>query len=301
MEIQKSNSRPPDKQVCKFCESKDLHSTWLGVQPSQKWCCSGVIVRHSDVLKEPSASLFPSTSISSSVMSPPSRCCSRFRIHMISTSKVDKSLLETEPLQGRDEDTVASADFSSMLSEEEREELKAELVQNYACFAYVIIYVREASQQYSDLSTIGLEDEITTLRQVLSAKERHLVEIKQKLGMNLMNELKQNFSRSWYDVQTTTAYKKTHETLSHAGQKATAAFSNVGTAISKKFGDMRNSPTFKSFEERVETTVTSLKTKVGGANHGGGSFEEVLSSTAHASAQSSGGGPRRAEDEELQC
>ncbi|XP_065767868.1 tumor protein D53 isoform X5 [Muntiacus reevesi] len=124
-----------------------------------------------------------------------------------------KCLLETEPLQGRDEDAIASADSPSMLSEEEKEELKAELVQ--------------------------LEDEITTLRQVLSAKERHLVEIKQKLGMNLMNELKQNFSRSWHDVQTTTAYKKTHETLSHAGQKATAAFSNVGTAISKKFGDMR--------------------------------------------------------------
>ncbi|XP_019807490.2 tumor protein D53 isoform X1 [Sagmatias obliquidens] len=186
-----------------------------------------------------------------------------------------RGLLETEPLQGRDEDTGASADFPSMLSEEEKEELKAELVQ--------------------------LEDEITTLRQVLSAKERRLVEIKQKLGMNLMNELKQNFSRSWHDVQTTTAYKKTHETLSHAGQKATAAFSNVGTAISKKFGDMRNSPTFKSFEERVETTVTSLKTKVGGTNQGGGSFEEVLSSTAQASAQSSAGGPRRAEGEELQC
>ncbi|XP_033263766.1 tumor protein D53 isoform X3 [Orcinus orca] len=186
-----------------------------------------------------------------------------------------RGLLETEPLQGRDEDTGASADFPSMLSEEEKEELKAELVQ--------------------------LEDEITTLRQVLSAKERRLVEVKQKLGMNLMNELKQNFSRSWHDVQTTTAYKKTHETLSHAGQKATAAFSNVGTAISKKFGDMRNSPTFKSFEERVETTVTSLKTKVGGTNQGGGSFEEVLSSTAQASAQSSAGGPRRAEGEELQC
>ncbi|XP_040821260.1 tumor protein D53 isoform X4 [Ochotona curzoniae] len=162
-----------------------------------------------------------------------------------------------------------------MLSEEEKEELKAELVQ--------------------------LEDEITTLRQVLSAKERHLVEIKQKLGMNLMNELKQNFSKSWHDMQTTTAYKKTHETLSQAGQKATAAFSNVGTAISKKFGDMRNSPTFKSFEERVETTVTSLKTKVGGMNHSGGSFEEVLSSTAHASAQSLAGGSLRSEEEELQC
>nr|XP_021402818.1 tumor protein D53 isoform X2 [Lonchura striata domestica] len=138
-----------------------------------------------------------------------------------------------------------------MISEEEKEELKVELAK--------------------------LEDEISTLRQVLVAKEKHLVEVKQKLGISLMNELKQNFSKSWHDMQTTSAYKKTHETLSHAGQKATAAISNVGTAISKKFGDMRshsigysirhsismpamrNSPTFKSFEEKVETTVTSLK------------------------------------------
>uniref|UniRef100_A0A8C2VJA0 TPD52 like 1 n=1 Tax=Chinchilla lanigera TaxID=34839 RepID=A0A8C2VJA0_CHILA len=197
-------------------------------------------------------------------------------------------MLETELLQGRDEDAVASADFSSTLSEEEKEELKAELDQ--------------------------LEDEITTLRQVLSVKERRLVEIRQQLGMSLMSELKQNLSKSWHDVQTTAAYKKTQETLSHAGQKATAALSNVGTALSRKLGDMRysirhsismpamrNSPTFKSFEERVETTVTSIKTKVGGTNHGGGNFEEVLSSTAQASAQSTLGGPQQAEDEGLQC
>ncbi|XP_062980789.1 tumor protein D53 isoform X1 [Elgaria multicarinata webbii] len=189
---------------------------------------------------------------------------------------------------------VTDVDFTNMISEEEREELKAELVK--------------------------LEDEIATLRQVLAAKEKHLVEIKQKLGINLMNELKQNFSKGWHDVQTTTAYKKTQETLTQAGQKATAAINNVGTVISKKFGDMRshslgysirhsismpamrNSPTFKSFEEKVETTVTSLKTKVGGASHPGGSFEEVLSSTAHASAQSSVVGTQLSEtEEELQC
>ncbi|XP_053140697.1 tumor protein D53 isoform X5 [Hemicordylus capensis] len=189
---------------------------------------------------------------------------------------------------------VTDVDFTNIISEEEREELKAELVK--------------------------LEDEIATLRQVLAAKEKHLVEIKQKLGINLMNELKQNFSKSWHDMQTTAAYKKTQETLSHAGQKATAAISNVGTVISKRFGDMRshslghsirhsismpamrNSPTFKSFEEKVETTVTSLKTKVGGASHSGGNFEEVLSSAAHASAQSSVVGTRLPEtEEELQC
>ncbi|NXJ05396.1 TPD53 protein, partial [Odontophorus gujanensis] len=209
-------------------------------------------------------------------------------------------LLETQSLHEADEDMVTDVDFTSMISEEEKEELKIELAK--------------------------LEDEISTLRQVLAAKEKHLIEIKQKLGMSLMNELKQNFSKSWHDMQTTSAYKKTHETLSHAGQKATAAISNVGTAISKKFGDMRykrcyfagvtsqltlipstffslrNSPTFKSFEEKVETTVTSLKTKVGGTSHTGGSFEEVLSSTAHASAQSSLAGTRLPEsEEELQC
>ncbi|XP_057265309.1 tumor protein D53 isoform X1 [Pezoporus wallicus] len=211
-----------------------------------------------------------------------------------------QGLLETQSLQEADDDVVTDVDFTTMISEEEKEELKIELAK--------------------------LEDEISTLRQVLAAKEKHLVEIKQKLGISLMNELKQNFSKSWHDVQTTSAftqceepaaesYKKTHETLSHAGQKATAAISNVGTAISKKFGDMsysirhsismpamRNSPTFKSFEEKVETTVTSLKTKVGGTSNTGGSFEEVLSSTAHASAQSSLAGTRVPEsEEELQC
>lgn len=200
-----------------------------------------------------------------------------------------EGLLERQAFQEADEDLVTDVDFTNMISEEEREELKAELVK--------------------------LEDEIATLRQVLAAKEKHLVDIKQKLGINLMNELKQNFSKSWHDVQTTSAYKKTQETLSHAGQKATAAFNNVGTVISKKFGDMsysirhsmsmpamRNSPTFKSFEEKVETTVTSLKTKVGSVSHSGGSFEEVLNSTAHASAQSSVASTRLPEtDEELQC
>uniref|UniRef100_A0ABM5G6F2 Tumor protein D53 isoform X1 n=1 Tax=Pogona vitticeps TaxID=103695 RepID=A0ABM5G6F2_9SAUR len=205
-----------------------------------------------------------------------------------------QALLERQALREADEEVVTDVYLTNMISEEEREELKAELDK--------------------------LEDEIATLRQVLAAKEKHLVEIKQKLGINLMNELKQNFSKSWHDVQTTTAYKKTQETLSQAGQKATAAISNVGTVISKKFGDMRsyslgysirhsismpamrNSPTFKSFEEKVETTVTSLKTKVGGTIHSGGCFEDVLSSAAHASAESSVVSARLPEtEEELQC
>uniref|UniRef100_A0A8C5Q5T9 TPD52 like 1 n=1 Tax=Leptobrachium leishanense TaxID=445787 RepID=A0A8C5Q5T9_9ANUR len=204
-------------------------------------------------------------------------------------NKGQPDLLDTQPLQETDEDLATDIDYSEIISEEEKEELKTELAK--------------------------LEDEIVTLRQVLAAKEKHLAEIKHKLGESMMNELKQNFSRSWHEVQTHTAYKKTQETLSQAGIKASAALTNVGSAIGKKLGDMsysirhsmsmpamRNSPTFKSFEERVENTVTTLKAKVGGPGQTQGSFEEVLSSTAHASAHSSLAGTLLPEaEEDLQC
>lgn len=40
-------------------------------------------------------------------------------------------------------------------------------------------------------------------------------------------------------IQFNYRYKKTHETLSQAGMKASAAITNVGSAIGKKLGDMR--------------------------------------------------------------
>ncbi|XP_017343173.1 tpd52 like 2b isoform X4 [Ictalurus punctatus] len=177
------------------------------------------------------------------------------------------------------------------LTEEEAEELKTELTK--------------------------VEEEIQTLRQVLMAKERHASELKRKLGLSPLSELKQNISKGWQDVQTSNAYvrtseklgqwnekiagcelylsasatlddisnsevyKKTQETLSQAGQKTSAAISTVGSAISRKLGDMsnysirhsismpamRNSTTFKSFEDKVG----NIKSKVvGGRANGDG-------------------------------
>ncbi|XP_074470926.1 tumor protein D53 isoform X2 [Sebastes fasciatus] len=185
--------------------------------------------------------------------------------------------LDSEPLREADEDAASEINLNiSTMTEEEREEIQQELLK--------------------------LEEEISTLKQVLSSKERQHAELKQKLGVTSLNELKNNFSKGWHDMQTSTAYKKTSETLSTAGQKTSAAFSTLGTAITRKIGDMRsnsigysirhsmsmptmrNSPSFKSFEEKVETTVSTIKTKVGGPETGG-SFEEVLSSAANASSQ----------------
>ncbi|XP_030318847.1 tumor protein D54 isoform X15 [Calypte anna] len=137
----------------------------------------------------------------------------------------------------------------------------------------------EEEELRSELAKV--EEEIGTLRQVLAAKERHCGELKRKLGLTPLDGLKQNLSRSWHDVQVSNAYvktseklgewndkvtqsdfyKKTQETLSQAGQKTSAALSNVGSVISRKLGDMRNSATFKSFEDRVGT----IKSRVVGS------------------------------------
>ncbi|MBN3325939.1 TPD52 protein, partial [Atractosteus spatula] len=165
-----------------------------------------------------------------------------------------KGASRPEPIPEVGEDAVSTVSLSApALTEEEQEELRAELAK--------------------------VEDEIQTLSQVLAAKEKHVAEIKRKLGISPLNELKQNITKGWQDVTASTAYKKTSETLSQAGQKATAAFSSVGSAITKKLEDVRNSPTFKSFEEKVET----LKTKVS-SQPPTGDFGEVLNSAASASA-----------------
>lgn len=105
---------------------------------------------------------------------------------------------------------------------------------------------------------LKVEDEIQTLSQVLVAKEKQVADIKRKLGITPLNELKQNITKTWQEVTTSTAYRRTSETLTQASQKATAAFSTVGSAISRKLEDVRNTPGFKSFEEKVETLKTKM-------------------------------------------
>ncbi|XP_039676108.1 tumor protein D52 isoform X2 [Perca fluviatilis] len=157
------------------------------------------------------------------------------------------------------EDAATSVGPSSAppaMTEEERQELQEELVK--------------------------VEDEILTLSQVLAAKEKQLADIKRKLGITPLNELKQNFTKTWQEVTTSTAYRRTSETLSQASLKATAAFTNVGSAITRKLEDvsmrslqhsasmpvMRNAPTFKSFEEKVETLKTKMSPSASTSNPG---------------------------------
>lgn len=49
-----------------------------------------------------------------------------------------------------------------------------------------------------------MEDEIQTLRQVLLAKEKYAADIRRQLGMSPLGNVKQNLSKGWQDVQTST-------------------------------------------------------------------------------------------------
>ncbi|XP_016329431.1 tumor protein D54-like isoform X5 [Sinocyclocheilus anshuiensis] len=159
----------------------------------------------------------------------------------------------------------------------------------------------EAEEMQVELTKV--EDEIQTLRQVLVAKERHAAELKRRLGISPLSEIKQNFTKGWHEVQCSNAYltasstleeigrsnayKRTQETLSQAGHMTSAAFSSMGSTIRNQFGEMRalpysnsgsnfsmhhslsmpamrNSPSFKTFEDKVE----NMKDKVMGRSNG---------------------------------
>ncbi|XP_026782321.3 tpd52 like 2a isoform X10 [Pangasianodon hypophthalmus] len=132
---------------------------------------------------------------------------------------------------------------------------------------------QEAVELELELSKV--EDEIQTLRHVLTAKERHAGELRRRLGISPLTELKSNLTKGWHEVQSSNAYKKTQETLSQAGMMTSSAFSSLGSAIRSRLGEMRaltytppsgssysmrhslsmptmrNSPTFKNLEDKM--------------------------------------------------
>nr|XP_046254120.1 tumor protein D54-like isoform X1 [Scatophagus argus] len=158
-----------------------------------------------------------------------------------------------------------------------------------------------------------MEDEIQTLRQVLLVKEKYAADIRRQLGMGPLSNFKENLSKGWHDVQTSSPYLtasatledishsdiyvRTRENLSHAGQVTSSALSNMGVAITRSLAHMRalplpspprtlshsmsvpamrHSSTFKSFEEMVG----NVKDKVTGSlpNNGDTSVFERRSS-----------------------
>ncbi|KAK6168006.1 hypothetical protein SNE40_021918 [Patella caerulea] len=142
---------------------------------------------------------------------------------------------------------------------------------------------------------IKVEGEIATLRQVLGTKVRYASELKRKMGITPFQEFKADMATSLEHIKGSegyqktnakiteindkithsTAYQKTTGIVRQASEKTTSAFSAVGATVSKKLGDIKNSPTFKSLEEKVEHTYTNVKAKVTGSKSTNGLNEEL--------------------------
>ncbi|XP_023219849.1 tumor protein D52-like isoform X3 [Centruroides sculpturatus] len=131
------------------------------------------------------------------------------------------------------------------------------------------------------------EDEIVTLRQVLSDRVRHAQELKRKLGITPWKEFKDDMEQGFRNIQessalpgifSSTAYQKTSSTLKTAGEKTTTAIGTISASVTKKLSEVKNSTAFKSFEEKVGSAYSNVKTKMAGSRSNSvNSFEEALS------------------------
>ncbi|XP_076326376.1 tumor protein D52-like isoform X2 [Tachypleus tridentatus] len=110
------------------------------------------------------------------------------------------------------------------------------------------------------------EEEITTLRHVLAAKIRKAQELKQMLGISVWKEFKDDVGQSIKNIQEMPVYQRTTNTLKTAGEKSTVALGNFGANMTRKLGELKNSQTFRSFEEKVGSAYDNVKTKLSGSH-----------------------------------
>ncbi|KAI7686389.1 hypothetical protein SSS_02747 [Sarcoptes scabiei] len=99
------------------------------------------------------------------------------------------------------------------------------------------------------------EEEIQTLRTVLTAKIKHSNELKRKLGITVWKEFRDEVENSFRNIQETSAYQKTSDAVKMSQQSV------IGTlgSVARKLGEVKNTNAFKSFEEKVGYAVTNVK------------------------------------------
>jgi archaellum component FlaC len=129
-----------------------------------------------------------------------------------------------------------------------------------------------------------VEEEIQTLRTVLQSKVRHATELKRKLGITVWKEMTEDLSHGIKNVKESNVYQavehkvedikmavvetpiyhKTESVIKTAGEKTSSIFSG----FTNKLSQMKNSESFKSFEERVGGVYENVKTKVSTSRSG---------------------------------
>ncbi|XP_050544114.1 uncharacterized protein LOC126907089 isoform X4 [Daktulosphaira vitifoliae] len=161
-----------------------------------------------------------------------------------------------------------------------------------------------------------VEEEIKTLREVLGSKVKASQELRRKLGYTVWQELTDDVSQSLKNVKESNVYQNVEEKFSQFGkavvdapiyqnvegkfkqfgsavvetpiyqktesvvkttaEKATTIFGGIGSGLTSKLGQIKNSESFRSFEEKVGSALENVKTKVSSRSNSMQNFDEIL-------------------------
>lgn len=119
---------------------------------------------------------------------------------------------------------------------------------------------RQKAKWTAELAKV--EDEIQTLRHVLTNKIRISQELKRKLGISVWKEITEDVNQGFKNVKESQVFQKTESVFKTTAEKTTSILGGFGSGLSMKLGQMRNSDSFRSLEERVGSAYENMKTKV---------------------------------------
>uniref|UniRef100_A0A6M2DVV7 Putative tumor protein d54 n=1 Tax=Xenopsylla cheopis TaxID=163159 RepID=A0A6M2DVV7_XENCH len=141
-----------------------------------------------------------------------------------------------------------------------------------------------------------VEEEIGTLRTVLASKVRRSGELKAKLGITVWKELTGDVNQGLRTVKESQVYgtienrvgqiskavtsapiyQKTESVLKSTAEKTTSLLGGLTGGLTSKIGQMRNSESFKSLEEKMGSAYENVKTKVSSRSNSIQNFDETL-------------------------
>ncbi|XP_063218876.1 uncharacterized protein LOC134529088 isoform X2 [Bacillus rossius redtenbacheri] len=154
---------------------------------------------------------------------------------------------------------------------------------------------QEKQRQEWQLELAKVEEEIQTLRHVLASRVKHSQELKRKLGITVWKEIQDDMSQGIRNVKESNVYhnvedkigqiskavasapiyQKTESVIKTTAEKTTTLLGGLGSSVTTKLGQLKNSESFRSLEEQVGSAYENTKVGTSRSNSMQ-SFDEAL-------------------------
>ncbi|XP_039289628.1 tumor protein D54 isoform X4 [Nilaparvata lugens] len=141
---------------------------------------------------------------------------------------------------------------------------------------------QEKQKQEWEMELAKVEEEMSALRQVLAVKVKRSQELKRKLGFSVWKEfqddltlgvknvkesnvyqnVEEKFGQFGKAVTEAPIYQKTESIVKTTAEKTTSLLGGLGSGLTSKLGQLKNSESFRSFEEKMGSAYENVKTKV---------------------------------------